>query len=205
MPGAVALTPARPRGGLLAQHLLVYRSPVIAAPASGFFFYTICYVAILTLLPGALPRGWGHLAGVFLPLVSILVSMTAGVWLLGRMPAVRVTQGGFLLAMLAVLALWLGWESGPAAFAASLVLGAGLGLVPGSSYAAVPQLNAAPDDRAWASGAIAQTGNLGTTLGTPLLAVVMQKAGGAGLAVFVLCFSALGIAIVALQEARRRP
>lgn len=204
MPREVRLSPARLKRGLLAQHLTVYSSPVLAAPASAFVCYTVTYVAVLTLLPGALSAGWGHAAGVLLPLVSIAAGLVLGVWLLGRWPAVRVTQAGFLLALLASPALWLLWSSGPGAFAATLVLGAGLGLVPGSSYAAIAQLNPDPEDRAWAAGAIAQTGNLGTTLGTPVLALVMQKAGSAGLSVYLAIFSALGILAVAAQARRRR-
>ena len=66
-------------------------------------------------------------------------------------------------------------------------MGAALGLVQGASFAAIPQLNPMPEDRARAAGAIAQLGNLGTTTGTPLLAWLVSQAGASGLALFVLC------------------
>ncbi len=49
----VVLPPPPPLtlAGVIGQHATIYRSPRIAAPATGFFFYTILYVAILTLLP----------------------------------------------------------------------------------------------------------------------------------------------------------
>lgn len=203
MPRDLRLTPVGPRPGILAEHAAIYASPFLAAPATGFVCYTITYVAVLTLLPGALAPGWGHLAGVALPLVSIGVSLTLGVWLLGRVPAVRLVQGGFVAAAAAALVLWLGWSQPPLAFAAALAIGAALGLVQGASFAAIPQLNPLPADRARAAGAIAQMGNLGTVTGTPLLALLMQKAGNAGLALFVLGFSALGILVHQVQARRR--
>jgi hypothetical protein len=115
------------------------------------------------------------------------------------MPAVRVTQDGVLLAGLSALALWASWTTGPGTFAAALALGAGLRLVPGSSHAATDRLNRRPEHLAWAAGTLARTGNLGT----PGLALAIHQAGTTGLMLFVTGFAALGIAIVALQKARR--
>lgn len=190
-------------GGWLRRHLQIYASPRMAAPATGFVFYTVTYVALLTLLPGAVSPGWGQAVGVAMPLISIAASLGLGVWLLGRMPAVRVVQAGFAAALAGGLALTLGWGSGPWELAGALVLAAALGLVQGASFAAIPQLNASAEDRAGASGAIAQLGNLGTTTGTPLLALLLVQAGVTGLALFILGFSALGIAAHAWQARRR--
>jgi predicted MFS family arabinose efflux permease len=204
MPRDVAAVSTGPRKSLLAEHLAIYASPFIAAPATGFVCYTITYVAVLTLLPGAMDQGWGPLAGVAMPLVSIGVSLTLGVWLLGRVPAVRLVQGGFAVALVAALGLWMFWGQGALEFAAALLMGAGLGLVQGASFASIPQLNASGEDRARAAGAIAQMGNLGTVTGTPLLALLMLQAGGTGLALFVFGFSALGIGVHAVQARRRK-
>lgn len=203
MPKDQRLTVTGPRKGLLAEHLAIYASPFVAAPATGFVCYTITYVAVLTLLPGAMHGGWGPLAGVAMPLVSIGVSLSLGIWLLRRTPAVRLVQGGFAVALVAALALGVVWGRGALEFVTALAMGAGLGLVQGASFAAIPQLNAAPEDRARAAAAIAQMGNLGTVSGTPLLALLMLGSGGAGLALFVFGFSALGIAIHAGQARRR--
>lgn len=202
LPRDIRSRPAEPKG-ILAEHLAIYASPFIAGPATGFVFYTVTYVAVLTLLPGAFGGDWGHLAGVAMPLISIAVSLTFGVWALGRWPAVAIGRAGFAVAAVAALALGALWSSAPAAFAAALVVSAALGVVQGASFASIPQLNAAPQDRARAAGAIAQMGNLGTTTGTPILALVLDKAGGTGLAAFVLVFSALGQGVMALQARRR--
>jgi hypothetical protein len=82
-------------------------------------------------------------------------------------------------------------------------LAGAVGIVQGASFAALAQLNPAPEDRARASGAIAQLGNLGTTTGTPLLAVILTGAGATGLMLFLVGFFVLGIAIHSLQARRR--
>lgn len=202
MPSDPARAPSVP-GGWLRRHLEIYASPRIAAPATGFVCYTVTYVALLTLLPGAVTLGWGQLVGVAMPLVSIAVSLSLGVWLLGRVPAVRVVQAGFAAALVGGAVLVLGWGQGTAELTGALMLAGALGLVQGASFAAIPQLNASAADRAGASGAIAQLGNLGTTTGTPLLALLLVQAGVTGLALFILGFSALGIAIHAVQARRR--
>lgn len=203
MPADRREAPRPQAGGLIAQHLAIYASAFVAAPALGFVCYTITYVAVLTLLPGMVSGGWGGFVGVAMPLVSIAVSLTLGVWLLGRMTAVRLVQAGFACAMAAALGLGLVWGQGAAEMGFALAIGAALGIVQGASFAAIPQLNPAAADRARAAGAVAQMGNLGTTTGTPLLALLTERAGGAGLALFVFGFSALGIAIHALLARRR--
>lgn len=192
------------QGNLLAQHVAIYASPYIAAPAMGFVCYTVTYVAVLTLLPAAATPGWGPFIGVFMPLVSIAVSLSLGVWLLSKLPAFRLVQAGFAVAMLASLGLWATWGQGAAEAGFALALAAALGVVQGASFASLAQINPAAEDRARGAGAIAQLGNLGTTLGTPLLALIMVKAGAAGFALFLIGFSALGIAIHAWQAQRRR-
>lgn len=204
MPRDVALAAGDRQGGILAGHLAIYASPFVAGPATGFVFYTITYVAVLTLLPGLAHDGWGGFIGVAMPLVSIGVSLTLGVWLLGRMPAWRLVQAGFAVAVVAAAGLWLVWGHGAAEAALALAMGAALGVVQGASFASIPQLNPVPGNRARAAGAIAQLGNLGTTTGTPLLAWAVTQSGGVAVAPFVLGFSVLGIAVLALQARRRR-
>lgn len=203
MPRVAGVAAVPGQGSLLARHLAIYASPRMGAPAMGFVCYTVTYVAVLTLLPGVVTPGWGHLIGFTMPLVSIAVSLTLGVWLLSRLPAVRLVQAGFAAAILASIGLWVMWGTGlPEAVFAWGLAGA-LGIVQGASFASIPQLNASDADRAGAAGAIAQLGNLGTTSGTPLLVLILSAAGASGLAVFLIGFSALGITIHAVQARRR--
>ncbi len=206
------LLPDTPRGAaepfsvptLLRQHGLIYRSPRVGAPAMGFFCYTILYVALLTLLP-PLMGGFRPHAAAAMPLVSIAVSLTAGVWLLRRITAVRLVQAGFAAGLVATVAMAFLWPSEPGRLAAALLLAAAMGIVQGASFASIPQLNADDEDRAMASGAVAQLGNLGTTTGTPLLAFLVAAFGPAGVIGFAAPPCVAGIAIHALQARRRGP
>ncbi|MEO1555698.1 MAG: MFS transporter [Pseudomonadota bacterium] len=163
--------------GLLADHLSIYRSPWIAAPGAGWLFYTFCFLAILTVLPPYITPEWRAWVMGAMPLVSIAVSMTLGVWALRIMSAVQLTQAGFLFSVAALT--WL--LMAPGLPAACLVLAAGLGLVQGATFASIPQLNTSASTQAQAYGAMAQTGNLGNTVGTPALLAMLGVAGYAGM------------------------
>lgn len=195
--------PALRLASLPGLHALIYRSPRVAAPAAGFVFYTVTYVALLTLLPPLTGPLQAEVALAF-PLVSIAASLLLGVWMIRRIGAVRTTQAGFALGLVACLALWAVWPLPQAAFAAILVLGLALGLAQGASFACIPELNASAEDRARAAGAVAQLGNLGTASGTPILAALIAHLGPAGVVAFTAPFCAAGIAIHAWMKARRR-
>ena len=154
---------------IMKQHIAIYRSPSISAAGVGWLFYTLCFVSLLTLLPPFIaPELRAFVIGA-MPLISIASSMVLGVWLLQYMAAVRVVQIGFLMAGLVAFAL----AMAPGHPALCLALAVALGLVQGASFAAVPQLNAEANDRAAAYGSMAQTGNIGNTIGTPLLAAII--------------------------------
>lgn len=199
------VAPALPSiGGLIRQHGIIYASPRIAAPAMGFVFYTAIYVALLTLLPPLLPEDQRALAAAGMPLVSIAVSLTLGVWGLRHVSAVQMVQAGYAVGLLATLLLWLAWGQGMGALLAAFALAGAMGIVQGASFASIPQLNDTAEDRARASGAVAQLGNVGTTTGTPVLALMIGAMGPVGLIVFVLPLCAAGIALHALQARRRQ-
>lgn len=184
---------------LLRAHLKIYRSPRIGAPAIGWLFYTFCFVSVLTVLPPFLAPEWRSWTQGAMPLVSILSSMTLGVWLLRRVSAVAVVLLGFAGAVVASLGL-LVWPASPLVV---LAIGAAIGLTQGASFAAVPQLNSNPQDRALANGGLAQMGNLGNTAGTPVMLLVIGLAGYEGLVVGTALVFALG-GVSHVWLARRR-
>jgi hypothetical protein len=138
-----------------------------------------------------------------MPLVSIALSLTLGVWCLGRMSAVRLVQAGYALAVPGFGVLWAFWGQGAGMVAGGFLLSGALGIVQGASFAAIPELNPSPEARARAAGAVAQLGNLGTTTGTPVLAALLASAGPPGLALAASGLCALGIGIHAWQARRR--
>jgi hypothetical protein len=187
---------------LIAQHAAIYGSARQAAPAMGFFCYTVLYVAILTLLP-PMTGARQALVATALPLVSIAVSLTLGVWALRHVTAVTLVQGGFAVALLGGALLGAGWGAEPLRLTGAFLIAAALGVVQGASFAAIPQLNATAEGRARAAGAIAQLGNVGTTAGTPVMAALVGAFGPWGIAGMVLPFCVAGIAVHAMQARRR--
>ncbi|MEP3676966.1 MFS transporter [Sulfitobacter sp.] len=185
---------------IIKTHRGIYRSARVAAPAAGWLFYTFCFVSILTVLPPYLdPSVRGAVMGA-MPLVSIAISMTLGVFLLRRLAAVYVVMWGFGLSALCVLWLWIV----PAAPLACLALAGAMGLIQGSSFAAVPQLNDSASARTEANGAMAQMGNLGNTLGTPVMAMALAGWGYLSLPVLAGTAFVLGLVVHGFLAAQRR-
>jgi MFS family permease len=189
--------------GLLAEHVQIYASPRIAAPALGFVFYTALFVALLTLLPLRFADPLRATVAAAMPLVSILASMTLGVWALRHWAADRLVQTGYAVTALCAIGFWAGLGQPGAMAAAAMGLAVGAGLVQGASFAAIPALNPDPADRARAAGALAQMGNLGTVTGTPVLAAMGAAMGPAAIPAFVLPLSVAGLLVVGWLRARR--
>ncbi len=182
-------------------HRAIYGSARISAPAAGWLFYTCCFLAILTVLPPHIAEAHRAMVMGAMPLVSIACSMTLGVWLMRRVPGFVVVQAGFAVSAACMAWLWLA----PGQPVACLALAAGFGLVQGATFASVPQLNATASARAQANGALAQTGNLGNTLGTPLMLWALSGAGFAGLTALTILLLLTGLLVhhaMALRRAR---
>jgi len=171
----------------VAVHRSIYAVPHRAMPGVCFVFYTVLFVALVALLPLALGRP--ALAGV-LPVLTLAGTFLAGP-LSRRLHPAAVMATGFagtlLCAGLAATGL------GGALWAMFLAMG----LVPGGAFALIPHLNRAPADRALATGGIAQMGNVGTTLGTPLFAGLYAAGGTGAIWAGIAVFSLLGLAVLA--------
>lgn len=190
---------AQPRAGLIASHIKAYMSPHISAPAAGWLLYTLTFVSLLALLPEVLASGDAAWAAGSMPLVSIAISLLVVPLLMRRLSSVTVIVIGFSLAS-AIVALNIYLDLQLVFFVA---LFAALGLVQGASFAAIPELNARADDQALAYGLIAQTGNIGNLLGTPLLLAIINAQGQAAMYTVVVTIYLVGI-FLHLFLARRR-
>jgi predicted MFS family arabinose efflux permease len=135
-----------------------------------------------------------------MPLTSIAVSMTLGVVLLRRVTAVALIQLGFVLSALSLIWLWLD----PGAPMGCLALAGALGLVQGPSFASVAQLNRRAADQASSNGAMAMAGNLGNTIGTPLMVWTLTFGGYNAMVVVAAILFLCGFAAHALLAMRRR-
>ena len=200
-----ALAAGTPKGELsfssvLRDHVAIYQSPFISAPAIGWLFYTFCFLALLTLIPPYLPDDLRAPVLGAMPLVSISVSMTIGVFLLRYISAMAEIMLGFALTV--VCLVWL--LMAPGLPLACLALAGALGLVQGASFAVVPQLNQTAATQAQANGAMAQMGNVGNTLGTPALAAILSVAGYHGMIAVAALVFAIGALMHIWMAIRRR-
>ncbi len=169
-------------------HRRIYGNSRLVAPGAGFVFYTVIFVALVTLLPARL--GQPGLA-VILPLLG-LAGTFAGGPLMSRLSPDRFAALAFGSVTVLSLALFAGLG------AALVPLFFVMGMAPAASFAMIPHLNDTVPDRARASGCIAQLGNVGTTLGTPLFALCLAL-GGLGLLYLTLAAAAsCGLAVTIL-------
>lgn len=183
------------------RHLHAWGSAHIAAPAAGWLFYTLTFVALLAILPGMMNPDLRATTAFLLPLISVLASMTLGVILLSWLSAVHLIILGLILAIGSALIFLLE----PRAYVSSLALFAALGLVQGATFASIPQLNPERDTQSLANGTLAQAGNIGNLVGTPLLLSVMNTFGfNAMIAIAIACYLAAIIVHVCLGVRRRR-
>ena len=178
-------------------HARIYSQWATALPGGCFFFYTATAIALLTFLPpqAGADRVW---LAVALPLLSIGGNFLAG-WLAQSLlrPSllVRLAFAGVAAAALALGAcLWLGVANTPFAPVA-LVLIALVGLAGGAAFALVPYLSDAPPVQARATGAVAQLGNLGSTLGPPVFAYALEGLGPVGLVLPLGIFALAGLSL----------
>lgn len=172
------------------RHVSVYSSPFIAAPALGWLFYTLTFVSLLAILPPMIDPAQRAMVTAAMPLASIASSLTLGTWLLRRMSAVTIIIIGFVLAIGLTVVLM---TFGVAAWLA-IALFASLGLVQGASFAAVPQLNPGLAERALANGGLAQMGNIGNGIGTPIALAILALGDGIGLPLFIIISYSAAIA-----------
>ncbi|MBO6676201.1 MAG: MFS transporter [Rhizobiales bacterium] len=184
---AVAKSDANP--DIVKAHIRTYTSPRIAAPGAGWLLYTLTFVSLLALLPERLPRDQGIWAAGLMPLVSIAVALVVVPIFLRRHSSVAIIIAGFALA--SALVLFNVFLNLQLLFAVGLF--ALLGLVQGASFSAVPELNSEAKDQALAYGFMAQAGNLGNLLGTPLLIFVAGHFGEIGMFLSIAVLYLLGI------------
>ena len=166
-------------------HRAIYGRLTRVMPGLCFVFYTAVFVAAVAFLPLALDRPG---LAIVLPILTLSGTFASG-WMCRRVHPAWIMAAGFAGVALCGVAAALG------ATAAVYPQFATMGLVPGAAFALIPHLNAATADRALATGGIAQMGNVGTTLGTPIFAFIFAHAGTTGLWLALVVFSVAGLAV----------
>ena len=178
---------------VIATHLRAYTTAKISTPAVGWLFYTLTFVSLLALLPDHLPPENSDRALGLMPLFSIATSLFIVPIIAARHSSMRAIFQGFILGIGIILFAMI-WDLRTVL---TVVFFGVIGLVQGGSFAAVPELNEDPEDQALAYGFMAQMGNVGNLLGTPLLLLTIQMGGAS--AMFVTVALLYAIAVTALS------
>lgn len=181
-------------------HVNTYRSAFVSAPSIGWFFYTLTFVSLLAILPGRLPEDVSATIAGLMPLAGIVLSWLLVPLLLTLYSSVTVVVLGFALGIVAIASGFLGL---PLAIVC-VALFAVLGLVQGGSFAAVPSLNETAEAQALSYGAMAQMGNAGNLLGTPVLLAILWRTGEGGMLASVIGIYAAAIGAHLWLAHRRR-
>lgn len=179
-----------PWPGFIAAHRAIYSDPRRLAPALGFFWHTLIFVALLTFLApfvaGALPDS---VVASVLPLAALGGTFLAG-WLARRFPPIEVLRLSYITTITTMILLVIVPDLARpwVAFLAFV----SIGVAPGAGFAAIPALNTEPVAQAEANGALAQLGNVGTSTGSPIFALAMGAAGLNGLVAAAVILTAIG-------------
>ncbi|MEM9733873.1 MAG: MFS transporter [Pseudomonadota bacterium] len=160
-------------------------------PALGWLFYTTLFLSLLTILPTGLPEIQRAQVTTVMSLVGIGTGLLLLPILLLRLRATSVVIGAFGLASVMNFAAPM---LNLTLFAVGLF--AILGLVQSGTFAAVAQLNTSTHMRTLGFGLMAQTGNLGNLLGTPVLLEVQDQFGPTPMLITSASLYAVGFLIL---------
>jgi predicted MFS family arabinose efflux permease len=176
-----------------------------------FFAYTVQFLAALTFLIVFLtsvmnwPPSDVGIALALAPLWSLAFTLLSGFLVragLGIFAGFAATFSVLAVSTVAVFCFTLPFAGLIAALA---VMMACFGLLPGLAFAYMPRIASTPERATLAYSAIALFGNLGTFLGTPLLAQVKTDAGWWGIAATLSIICTMGIILAwALSRAVKR-
>jgi predicted MFS family arabinose efflux permease len=193
------------------QHLDVFRSGAPLLLALTFFAYTVQFLAVLTFLHLYMSKIWLWpeskigFALFMAPLWSLLFTLGAGWLVRGGVGIASGYAATFATLALSSAVVFLNSESAPFIYVAVAVMFACFGLLPGLTFANMTAVARTPQQVAIGFSAIALFGNLGTFLGTPLLARMEAQGGWSAVVVTLIVLSLLGIIFaLALDRAVRK-
>ncbi len=176
---------------LVTQTISAYQRPSVLWPGVAWLFYTFTFLALLTVVPEQLPAQDRGLAGTVMSLIGIVTSLMVLPFILRKIPATTVVLSAFALTAIVILV----GASLPLVMRALLIFMV-LGLIQGGVFAAVSQINQTEGARALGFGIMAQTGNLGNLIGTPIMLALVSGYGLTGLFLVVVALFVLATVLL---------
>lgn len=172
----------------------VYSNPRTCFPAIIFLFHALIFVALLTFLPKlAGDQQMTDWLTVVLPLVSMAGTFIAGFisqYLLSPKTLAKLSFIGISLCMLLIHIYADSFKVLPILCIGTMLCS---GLVQGAAFALIPLMTKNEFEQSNSIGAIAQLGNLGATVGSPLIAMAFAQFMTLGMAIVVIVICGFGV------------
>jgi predicted MFS family arabinose efflux permease len=153
----------------LTAHIKVYSNWRTLSPGVLFFFHTFMYIALFTFLPGLTgDEKTRDLLLIALPLISIAGTMIAGIVSQYFLPPSKLSVFAYISLIVLICIIKLSFGNNFLFIIASMVLLLFSGIIQGSVFSLIPNISLSTEDQTNANGAVAQLGNFGSTLGSPV-------------------------------------
>jgi predicted MFS family arabinose efflux permease len=150
-------------------HIKVYSNWRTFSPGILFFFHTFMYIALFTFLPGLSGNeNTGSLLRVILPLISIIGTMIAGIAAQYFVSPSKLSIFAYISLMILIFMVRLSFNNNLLFVITSMILILFSGIIQGSVFSLIPKISLTTEDQTNANGSVAQLGNLGSTLGSPV-------------------------------------
>jgi len=176
----------------LAAHIKVYSNWRTVSPGTLFFFHTFMYIALFTFLPRLSENeNTKNLLLVVLPLISIIGTMIAGVISQYFVSPAKLSVVAYISLLVLIFVVKLSFNNNTFFVAASMVLILFSGIIQGSVFSLIPNISLTTEEQTNANGAVAQLGNLGSTLGPPIFSYFLTS-GRDSIIIIVMLLSLLG-------------
>jgi MFS transporter, AAHS family, 3-hydroxyphenylpropionic acid transporter len=177
---------------LLNAHIKVYSNWRAVSPGALFFFHTFMYIALFTFLPRLFDNeNTKNVLLVVLPLISIIGTMIAGIISQYFVSPSKLSVVAYISLLVLIFVVKLLFNNNTLFVAASMVLILFSGIIQGSVFSLIPNISLTTEDQTNANGAVAQLGNLGSTLGSPIFSYFLTF-GKDSIIIIVMLFSLLG-------------
>jgi predicted MFS family arabinose efflux permease len=173
-------------------HKKVYSNWRTFSPGILFFFHTFMYIALFTFLPGLSGNeSTRSFLLVILPLISIAGTMIAGMATQYFITPSKLCVFAYISLIVLIFVIRLSFNNNLLFVITSMILILFSGIIQGSVFSLIPKISLTTEEQTNANGSVAQLGNLGSTLGSPVFSYFLMFGRGS-IIIIVMLLGLLG-------------
>jgi len=173
-------------------HKNIYSNWRTFSPGILFFFHTFMYIALFTFLPGLSDNeNTRNLLLVALPLISIIGTMIAGIVTQYLLSPSKLSVTAYIALIALIITVMLSFGNNTFFIISTFILILFSGIIQGSVFSLIPNISISTDEQTKGNGSVAQLGNLGSTLGSPVFSYFLLF-GRNSVIIIVIILSVLG-------------